>query len=58
MKKQSTDVGCFSFILGLMIGFYMLWDYDKIKNNFVKFIPYKWRDGYYDLGDRLNNLLR
>ena len=50
--------GSISFILGLMIGFYMLWDYDKIKVNLEKLIPYKWRNSYKDLTDRLNNQLR
>ena len=50
--------GSISFVLGLMIGFYMLWDFDKIKKNLENFMPYKWRDGYRDLTDRLNNQLR
>ncbi len=50
--------GSISFVLGLMIGFYMLWDFDKIKRNLEKLLPYSWRDGYHDLTDRLNNQLR
>ena len=50
--------GSISFVLGLMIGFYMLWDFDKIKKNLENLMPYKWRNGYHDLTDRLNNQLR
>ena len=50
--------GAISFVLGLMIGFYMLWDFDKIKHNLEKLMPYRWREGYHDLTDRLNNQLR
>ena len=50
--------GSISFVLGLMIGFYMLWDYDKIKVNLYHLIPFKWRNGYHDLTYRLNNQLR
>ena len=47
-----------SIVLGLMIGFYMLWDFDKIKKNLENLLPYKWRNGYQELTDRLNNQLR
>ena len=50
--------GSLSILLGLMIGFYMLWDYDKLNTNLRKMIPYKWRDGYKELTNRLNNQLR
>ena len=50
--------GSVSFVLGLMIGFYMLWDFDKIKKNLESLLPYRWRKGYHELTDRLNNQLR
>ena len=47
-----------SILLGLMVGFYMLWDYDKINHNLKNMLPYKWREGYKELANRLNNQLR
>ena len=50
--------GSVSIVLGLMIGFYMLWDFDKLKKGLENFLPVNWRNGYNELTDRLNNQLR
>lgn len=44
--------------LGLMIGFYMLFDYQKISKATSKLIPVKFRNDFKELGTRLNNSLR
>ena len=38
--------GGVSFFLGLMIGFYMLFDFDKLSRNFLNFLPKRFR-GFY-----------
>lgn len=55
---RSIISGGISLVLGLMIGFYMLYDYDKINNNIVNIIPNKWLDNYKELTSRINNSLR
>ena len=50
--------GSVSIVLGLMIGFYMLWDFDKLRKGIEHFLPVKWRSGYNELTNRLNNQLR
>lgn len=55
---KSIISGGISLVLGLMIGFYMLYDYDKINNNIISIIPNKWLAGYKELTSRINNSLR
>ncbi len=50
--------GGLNVILGLMIGFYVLFDFDKINQNIHKVLPISWREGYLDLCNRINNSLR
>lgn len=50
--------GGMTFVLGLMIGFYMLFDFDKINENIMSFLPRGWRNNYNELGQRINNSLR
>lgn len=50
--------GSVSIVLGLMIGFYMLWDFDKLRKGLENFLPVGWRNGYNELTNRLNNQLR
>lgn len=50
--------GGITFILGLMIGFYMLFDFDKLNEHITNILPKKWRENYQELGARLNNSLR
>lgn len=55
---QSLFGGIISFALGLMIGFYMLFDFDKLNNHIMNILPKKWRKTYKELGERLNDSLR
>ena len=50
--------GGVSFFLGLMIGFYMLFDFDKLSHNFLNFLPKRFRGGATELVVRLNESLR
>lgn len=50
--------GGMNVILGLMIGFYMLYDFDKINENLMKILPNSWHENYKDLGARINHSLR
>ena len=55
---QSLIGGIISFALGLMIGFYMLFDFNKLNAHIESLLPKKWRKTYKELGERLNNSLR
>lgn len=55
---KSLVSGGMTFVLGLMIGFYILFDFDKTKENIFKHLPKKWRKNYNELGHRLNHSLR
>ena len=50
--------GGLNVVLGLMIGFYVLFDFDKINDWVTNFLPVDWRDGYIDLCGRINSSLR
>ena len=56
--SKSIVSGAVSFVLGLMIGFYMLFDFDKLNKKITNLIPKKWRKNYKELGTRLNDSLR
>ena len=56
--SKSIVSGAVSFILGLMIGFYMLFDFDKLNKKITNLVPKSWRKHYKELGTRLNNSLR
>ena len=47
-----------NFVLGLMIGFYMLFDFDKINSTVLSHMPLKWKDNYAELTTRINTSLR
>lgn len=55
---KSIINGGISFVLGIMIGFYMLYDYNKINKHIINIVPNKWLDGYKELSSRINNSLR
>lgn len=55
---SSIISGGVSFFLGLMIGFYMLFDFDKLNHSFISFLPRGWRQGATELIVRLNESLR
>ena len=50
--------GGLNVILGLMIGFYVLYDFDKINLAINNMLPVDWRDDYQDLCTRINDSLR
>ena len=53
-----TVSGGITFILGIMIGFYMLYDFDKINKNFLNILPNHWKKNIAELIVRINNSLR
>ena len=55
---KSIVGGIISIALGLMIGFYMLFDFDKLNKHIESILPKKWRKIYQELGERLNDSLR
>ena len=50
--------GGLNVVLGLMVGFYLLYDLDKVNNSIKHVIPAKWVEGYNDLTGRINTSLR
>ena len=50
--------GGFNFILGLMIGFYLLFDFYKVNIAIENIIPVSWKEGYKELTHRINTSLR
>lgn len=55
---KSLFSGGVTFVLGLMIGFYILFDFDKLSSGIENLLPKKWRKNYSELGKRLNTSLR
>ncbi len=55
---KSLFSGGMTIVLGLMIGFYMLFDFNKINNSLKKLLPKRWHSGYNDLTKRINTSLR
>lgn len=47
-----------NIILGIMIGFYLLFDFRKFQGHFLSFIPSTWHDNTNDLMQRINGKLR
>ena len=45
-------------ILGLMIGFYMLYDFDKFSGGIINMLPKTWRSDARELTNRINHSLR
>ena len=50
--------GGLNFILGLMVGFYILFDYNKINEYIKNMIPKDWQESYDELTKRINTSLR
>jgi len=50
--------GGLNFVLGLMVGFYLLFDFNKVNEHVSHFIPKSWRDNYQELTTRINTSLR
>lgn len=55
---KSLVHGGVTFVLGLMVGFYMLFDFDKLNDAILNMMPNKWHKNYNELGTRLNQSLR
>ena len=55
---KSLVSGSVTFVLGLMIGFYMLFDFNKINEHIINILPKSWRNNYKELGMRINTSLR
>lgn len=55
--KSLVSGGMF-LILGIMIGFYMLYDFDKINEQFIKIMPNDWKSNAIELMSRVNHSLR
>ena len=55
---KSIISGGINFILGLMIGFYLLFDFERANKALYKIIPVGWKDGYKELTHRINTSLR
>jgi len=47
-----------NFVLGLMIGFYLLFDFKKVNEHIKNAIPVSWRENYKELIHRINTSLR
>lgn len=56
--SKSLFSGGMTIVLGLMIGFYMLFDFNKINEGLKKVMPKNWHNSYNDLCDRINTSLR
>ena len=55
---KSMISGGLNFILGLMIGFYLLYDFNKVNEHIYSIVPGKWKEGYNELTTRINTSLR
>lgn len=55
---KSVVSGGLNFVLGLMIGFYLLYDLNKVNDNIKAIIPASWRENYKELIKRINTSLR
>lgn len=55
---KSLFSGGMFIVLGIMIGFYMLYDFDKVNGAIIKFMPRSWRKNAKELGTRINHSLR
>lgn len=50
--------GGLNFVLGLMIGFYLLFDIHKVNKTITRIIPKEWVEPYNELTNRINTSLR
>jgi len=50
--------GGLNVVLGLMVGFYLLFDFDKVNITIKKILPKSWEDNYDELTQRINTSLR
>lgn len=47
-----------NLLIGLLVGFYMLFDFNNVKGHLLNLFPKKYRNGTVELMDRLNNNLK
>ncbi|MBR2827772.1 MAG: AI-2E family transporter [Bacilli bacterium] len=55
---KSIINGGISFVLGLMIGFYLLFDFNKANKAIESLLPKEWKKGYGELTQEINTSLR
>ena len=55
---KSIISGGVSLVLGLMIGFYLLFDFERANKALYEIIPVSWKGGYKELTHRINTSLR
>ena len=55
---KSIINGGLNFVLGVMIGFYLLFDFDKVNENIDKMLPKTWKENFRELTKRINTSLR
>lgn len=58
MIGKSIFSGGLNVVLGLMIGFYLLFDFERFTLFVETIIPHDWKDGYKVLSHRINTSLR
>lgn len=55
---SSIISGGFTIIIGLIIGFYMLFDFNNVRKEMLNFIPKRMHNDLIELTDRLNDCLK
>lgn len=50
--------GGINVVLGLMVGFYLLFDFNKVNDSIKKLLPKTWENNYNELTKRINTSLR
>lgn len=55
---KSVVSGGLNITLGLMVGFYLLFDLKKVNRSIKRFIPTRWKENYDELLNRINTSLR
>lgn len=55
---KSVVSGGLNVTLGLMVGFYLLFDLKKVNRSIKQFVPTRWKENYDELLNRINTSLR
>lgn len=55
---KSIVSGGLNVVLGLMVGFYLLYDFNKVNKSVERMLPEKWKTNYKELTSRINTSLR
>ena len=56
--SMSIISGGLNFLLGMMVGFYLLFDFKKVNDTIYSLVPSNWKNGYKELIKRINTSLR